>query len=226
MFKRQGKIKIAWNPNFAYAIGLLVTDGSLSRDGRHISFTSKDFALIKNLKLGLGITNHVGKKARSNDSEKKYFVLQIGDVLFYRFLISIGLMPNKSKRLRKIIVPDEYFFDFLRGHFDGDGTFYSYWDPRWKSSFMFYTVFTSASQKHIQWLREKINDLLDINGHLNKHHSDSLYQLKYAKTESLITLKRLYNSPKGPCLRRKYLKIMKALSIVLKSEQNARVEKR
>ena len=45
--KPLNKTKIKWSPDFAYAVGLLTTDGSLSKDGRHISFTSKDLQLAK-----------------------------------------------------------------------------------------------------------------------------------------------------------------------------------
>ena len=45
------------------------------------------------------------------------------------------------KKLKSVVMPKKYFFDFLRGHFDGDGSFYSYWDKRWKSSYMFYVSF-------------------------------------------------------------------------------------
>ena len=31
-----------WTSELAYAVGLLTTDGSLSKDGRHIDLTSKD----------------------------------------------------------------------------------------------------------------------------------------------------------------------------------------
>jgi len=57
---------------------------------------------------------------------------------------------------------------FLKGSFDGDGSFYSYWDPRWKSSFMFYTVFIFVSQRHILWLRSQIFEHLGIKGHITK----------------------------------------------------------
>jgi len=47
--KPKGKVNIKWSPNFAYAIGLLVTDGNLSPDGYHLNLTSKDLEQIKNL---------------------------------------------------------------------------------------------------------------------------------------------------------------------------------
>ena len=80
-------------------------------------------------------------------------------------------------------MPIKYFFDFLRGHFDGDGTFYSYWDPRWKSSYMFYTVFISASKRHIMWIRSMLSELAGITGHITKDQKKTVYQLKYAKAE-------------------------------------------
>jgi len=207
------KVKIKWSPDFAYAIGLLTTDGSLSIDGRHMNLTSKDRGLIEIFKTCLGLKNKIGRKMRKRGGEKRYFQLQFGDVYFYRFLLKLGLTPNKSKTLSEIYIPKQYFFDFLRGHFDGDGTFYSYWDPRWKSSFMFYTVFTSASRSHILWLRRKIREQLSINGHITKDKKKTLYQLKYAKWESLKLLEKLYVHSRV-YLPRKYLKITKALAII------------
>lgn len=212
MGKPQNKVKIKWSPEFAYAIGLITTDGCL-QGNRHINFTSKDKELIKILKTCLGISNKIGKKARGGSAEKKYYVIQFGDINFYKFLLSIGLMPNKSKILAELDIPDKYFFDFLRGHFDGDGTFYSYFDPRWKSSFMFYTVFISASKGHINWLRKRLFYRLKIRGHISKSINNSAYQLKYAKSESLKLLPKIYYNSKVICLSRKRVKIEKALKI-------------
>mgnify|MGYP001597373150 CR=1 FL=1 len=211
--KPKGKVKIQWSPEFAYAIGLLTTDGNLSPDGRHINFTSKDRELAELFKRILRLDNVIGRKARGYSQEKRYFVVQFGDVLFYRFLCSIGLSSKKSKTLSAIRIPEEYMPDFLRGHLDGDGTFYSYWDPRWKSSFMFYTIFLSASKKHINWLRIRIQDVAGIRGHVTKSVNDSVHQLKYAKTESLKLLPKLYYNSAVVCLSRKRKKIEQALII-------------
>ena len=139
----QEKTKLNWTPGFAYAIGLLATDGCLSKDGRHIDFTSKDKSQLETFLRCLGIKNKIGHK--KSGAGKKCTRVQFGDVVFYRFLLGIGLMLAKSKTMSDLDIPIKYFFDFLSGYFDGDGTFYSYFDPRWKSSYMFYTVFISAS---------------------------------------------------------------------------------
>jgi hypothetical protein len=211
--KPKNKVEIEWSPEFAYAIGLLATDGNLSPDGRHINFTSKDSDLVFLFKKCLGLSNKIGRKARGSSKEKKYYVIQFGDVNFYEFLLSVGLLPNKSKILAALDIPNKYFFDFLRGHLDGDGSFHSYFDPRWRSSYMFYTIFMSASKKHIEWLREGIESKIKIRGHVSKSATDSTFKLKYAKNESLKLLPRLYYNKKAICLPRKRIKIEKALRI-------------
>ncbi len=209
-----GRVKIKWSPEFAYAIGLITTDGNLSCDGRHINFTSKDENLVSIFKNCLCIDNKISVKTRGNSSKKLYSYVQFGDKIFYKFLLSIGLCPKKSKIIGDLQIPKKYFFDFLRGHFDGDGTFYSYWDTRWRSSFMFYTVFISASEKHIVWLRSKIKDYVSIYGHVTKGGEKTTYQLKYAKKESLKLLKKLYYKSDSVCLERKKVKIQKTLAII------------
>lgn len=207
----QRKVKIKWSPEFAYAIGLLTTDGNLSKDGRHMDFTSKDLSLIKLFKKCLGINNKIGRKTRAKSKVKKYYNVQFGDVIFYKFLLGLGLHPAKSKTLSEIDIPDKHVFDFLRGHLDGDGTFYSYYDPRWKSSFMFYTVFISASKEHLDWIRNVLLKKLKIKGHMTRNGNRATHHLKYAKSESMELLQKIYYNSDAVCLKRKRLKIEKAL---------------
>lgn len=209
----QEKTNRVWSPRLAYAIGLIATDGCLSSDGRHIDLTSKDKEQLVNFLRCLNLDNKIGRKF-SGSGKRTYLRVQFGDVVFYRFLLGIGLTPAKSKTMGIVQIPRRYFFDFLRGCFDGDGTFYSYWDPRWKSSFMFYTVFISASPAHLNWIREELNVRLRVTGHLTHDTKKSTYQLKYAKAESLKILRRLYQNKAAVCLTRKRLKIKKALGIL------------
>lgn len=211
--KPKGKVKIVWSPNFAYAVGLLVTDGCVSTNKRHIFLVSKDNEQLFNFMKALNIKVAIGS-TRSGYTGRKTPRIQFGDVLFCNFLMSIGILPNKTKTIGAVKIPYKYFFDFLRGHFDGDGSSYSYWDPRWRSSFMFYTTFVSASKKHIEWLRVEIFKRLKVRGHITHDGRKVTYQLKYAKADSLKLLRKIYYSKKVLCLSRKRLKIEKMLSIV------------
>ena len=214
--KPKEKANRKWSHKLAYAIGLLASDGCLSKDRRHIDLTSKDVEQLENFMTCLEIKNKIGQKLAGH-KKGVYFRVQFGDVALYKFLLSVGLTPAKSKTLGALSIPKKYFFDFLRGSFDGDGSFYSYYDPRWRSSFMYYTVFVSASNDHIEWLREVLAQTLGVKGHISQDGRKRTKQLKYAKRESLKILKNMYYSDTVVCLSRKRLKIQKALTITNES---------
>lgn len=198
-------VKTEWSENLAYAIGLLVTDGCLAKSSTLIDLTSVDKEQLLNFNKCIGVDLKIGLK--KSGFGKQIMRVQIKNKIFYEFLLLIGLTPAKSKTIGPIDIPDEYFFDFLRGCFDGDGSFYSYWDKRWRSSFMFYTEFASASPKFIIWLQKKIFEHLNIKGHITKDGKGSTEQLKYAKADSVKILKKMYHSSHIVCLSRKRLKI-------------------
>ncbi|MCL5666412.1 MAG: hypothetical protein M1383_01420 [Patescibacteria group bacterium] len=207
------KIKTQWSSNLAYVVGLIATDGCLYNDGRHMAFVSKDLELVKIFKNCLGIKNKISIKHSGYDQNKAAYWVQFGDIKFYSFLLSIGLTPAKSKTIAGLKIPNKYFFDFLRGSFDGDGTFYSYWDKRWASSFMFYLEFISASLKHLQWVQKRLFFILKVKGHFNTSFGAKVYQLKYAKSEAQKIIAKMYANEKNPMLERKYRKVYTALAI-------------
>lgn len=217
--KPKSKVKIKWSSDFAYAVGLIVTDGCLSKNGRHILFVSAEKEQIANYMRALGIDNRVGR-VTSGYTSRKAFRVQFSDVLFYKFLLGIGVTPAKSLTIQSIKIPDRYFFDFVRGCFDGDGCSYSYWDSRWKSSFMFYISFASGSMKFITWLQSVIEKFSNLHGHISIHKKrgvkNSYYQLRYSKYEAIKLTRLIYKNKRVIKLKRKYLKIEKSLGIVHK----------
>lgn len=216
--KPQSNVSTKWCEKLAYAVGLLATDGCLYNDGRHIDFTSQDVQLIKTFQKCVGIKNKIGFKI-SGYSVKKCPHIQFGDVAFYKWLLTIGITPHKSKTISDLKIPNKYFFDFLRGHFDGDGCCYSYWDKRWRSSFMFYMTFASASENHITWLRKKIKKLTSVNGFVSKTTKNDFFQLRYAKKESKILIPKMYHRMGLPCLNRKFEKLQSILEVDDKENQ-------
>jgi hypothetical protein len=202
-----------WSANLAYAIGLLATDGCIGKDGLWIDLTSKDREQLENFCKCIGVNMKIGTK--DSGSGRTAWRVQMKNKIFYDFLLSIGFTPSKSLTLKKISIPDKYFFDFLRGCFDGDGCTYSYWDPRWRSSFMIYTCFVSASKSFLLWIRQEVENKLNISGHIYSTKKVNVYyQLKYAKNDSLRLLKRLYYGRNKIHLKRKKLKIDKALASI------------
>lgn len=208
-------ISTRWRSSLAYAIGLITTDGCLSIDGRHIDLTSKDLEQIKTFIRILGLKNKVGLKS-SGSSNKKYYRVQFSNVVFYKFLLNIGLTPHKSKTIAKIAIPDKYFADFLRGCLDGDGNIYTYWDSIYKNSFRLYVKFTCASFRHLKWIDSQIKRLYQIEGKIR--FSSRAYILIFAKHSSVQLLKTLYYQSNISFLERKHSKIINALGIIDEQE--------
>ncbi len=209
---------VEWSPDFSYAIGLLASDGCVSSDGRHLTLVSKDREQLENLVRCLRL--HAAIKSDR---------IQWSDARLHKFLCSIGISPRKSLTLGAIDIPPKYFFNFLRGLFDGDGSFYSYFDKRWRSSFMFYLSFTSASPAHIEWIRTTLEYRLCVKGHISRvpprHGKKGCETLRYAKREAVKIMRCMY-AGQGPSLSRKRLKIEEALRIVGESlRDNAQVLK-
>ena len=165
----------------AYAIGLLATDGYLSVDGRHFDLTSKDIEQLENFRGCLGLKVKIGWKNSGFSGKCPH--IQFGDVRFYKWLLEIGFVQQKTKNIGRLTIPKEFFFDFLRGHFDGDGSTYAYFDPRWKSSYMVYLTFLSASLPHLYWLKDTIKKYSGFDGRVGG--STRVNQLRYAKYASL-----------------------------------------
>lgn len=86
-----------WGPDVAYIVGLITTNGSLSIDGRHINLTSKDLEQLETFAKILGLKNKIGKKKSSYNPKGKYFQIQFGNVVLYRFLLRIGQLLTRPK---------------------------------------------------------------------------------------------------------------------------------
>lgn len=208
-------IDFKWTPKLAYAIGLLTTDGNLSKNGRSIVMRSSDIQLLKTFKKCLNLSHKINKTNHDGWAKKPCYRIQFGNVQFYRWLLKIGLFPAKTYTIKKLKIPDKYFPDFLRGHLDGDGSVWTYKDyyNTYKNSKYVYTRiwvrFISASKAHIRWLSKNISRLLSIKGHLWErkpwmlHQTTSMWEIKFAKKESIKLLSWIYYSPNVPCLKRK-----------------------
>jgi len=196
--------EINWSSELAYAVGLITTDGNLSPDGRHIDFTSKDLELIKTFKKCLKLENKIGTKKNGLRQPSTAFRVQFGNVSLYRWLIQIGLTPKKSKVVGKIAIPNELFFDFLRGFLDGDGTILRYFDPVYPKSLRLYVKFISASPAHLEWLQSKIKTLAHIKGFIKKCGNKVVQELVYSKYDSIKLLNYMYYKDNLPLLKRKF----------------------
>jgi hypothetical protein len=181
-------------PNLWYLVGLITSDGNLSKDGRHIDITSKDSGFLETLVEKFKISNKVCVKNKGTNKEAKR--IQIANKNFYDFLVSIGLMPNKSLIISEIKIPKIYFVDFLRGLIDGDGCIRSWTHPTNLHEQWSLRVY-SGSKKFITWLRHTIEIYLGCKGRIHPEFKAAwkkpVYTLKYGKIAAKVILKNCYN---------------------------------
>ncbi|MBU0476568.1 hypothetical protein KKB68_00975 [Patescibacteria group bacterium] len=206
-----------WTPELAYVVGLIATDGNLSRDGRHITMRSSDVQLLKTFRGCLDLPSKMKIVQSKNDgwAKKPCYRIQFSNVQFYRWLLRIGLFPAKTYTIGELKIPNKYFQDFSRGHIDGDGSITTVID-RWNTfknpKYVYarlFVRFRSVSKKHIDWIRRRIHRNLSIRGHtwerksLMPYQTASMWTLKFAKKDSLKFLSWIYYKSDLPCLKRK-----------------------
>jgi hypothetical protein len=202
-------IDTSWSANLAHIIGLIASDGYLAKDTYRIGLASKEIELIEIFRKVLSLRNKMGRHARGGEKEKKYLSLAFKDKYFYAFLNQIGITAAKSKTIQSVQIPDEFFIDFFRGLFDGDGTFWTHWDKRWPNSFVFHIAIYSASQPFIAWLKQRLSQLYDVKGVL--HRGAGVYEIRHVKGDSKKLFEKMYYTDNLLYLKRKHLKIKTAL---------------
>lgn len=207
-----------WTTALAYTVGILATDGCLSKNRRTVAVTSKDIEIVQAVQAALG-GGGIGLTANGRD--QWFYRYQFPNRRMYRWLIEVGLTSAKSLTLGKLRVPDELFADFVRGCIDGDGSIVAYIDrynakkdPKYVYERL-YVSLVSASPEFLRWIRQTVQRLTGLAGHLTvrrsmKHHD--LWRLRYAKRESATLLTWLYYAPEIPALRRKRQRAVSALA--------------
>lgn len=180
---------LEWSSDIAYLSGLITSDGSLRRDKPAIKFTSKDKNLVEQVveiaENELGI-NHCHPRRTNNNAWRYYFTSR----QFYYFLEDIGLMPNKSNKIGKLDIPDDMFFDWLRGETDGDGQF----QVQHKSNeYLNITIF-SGSYNFLNWINEYLHDRGTVEGQNDVYKGNECYRLSFYHKDSQAIAREIYNN--------------------------------
>lgn len=201
---------VAWTADLAYVVGLIATDGNLSKRRGRIAIMSNDWDLLdlvrRRLQVSAAIRPHRGGYGT------RCHHLAWSDHRLYDWLAEVGLTPAKSLTLGPITVPDEHFRDFFRGCLDGDGSIVTYIDRDHtvKSAHYVYTRLyvsvVSASPRFIEWLRATVRRLASVTGSIDVSRLQGrrdIWRLRYAKRESLAVLRWIYYAHDVACLARK-----------------------
>lgn len=202
--------RLDWSPGFAYLVGLIASDGSLKRDGSEVKFTSTDRELCDSYCRLLGLRpDDVPPEAWPDPraeavhllyTEKPYdnksiYRIAFSDPTFRARLEGIGLTPNKSNTIGPLAIPDAYFRDFLRGEFDGDGSWYV---ATSEGRRYLRSNIVSGSAPFREWLFDTIHRLSPVVGGHLFHNA-----LWFAMRDSERLGSFMYYDANVPCLSRK-----------------------
>lgn len=125
-----------WNPEMAYVLGVIYTDGNIGKmsirgsQGKRVQLgrlavTQKEPELLQKILKIMGADVNLYYKTRRIyggvvSGEVYYFYIN-NDVICDS-LIALGVTPKKSLTIKFPVIPQEYVRHFIRGCWDGDGS--------------------------------------------------------------------------------------------------------
>lgn len=156
----------------AYSLGLIMSDGNVTRDGNTISITlTKDDGYILEL-INEKLLSNMGNICEVHKEDKRpRQVLQFNGKHIKEALATYGVVPNKSHILYRLPdnIPEEFYYHFLRGLYDGDGVCSYYTSHKNRRVRIGYCAankdFTAAYQDYfVKKLNMSRNKLFDTGG--------------------------------------------------------------
>jgi len=201
----------------AYWLGVLTADGTIQKDGYKTSLTSKDKDLIIKFKSAISSDHKISLinsfDKRTNKTYSRY-IIQICSKEFTKNIIKQGITSNKSYVCNFPKIKNKFICSFIRGLFDGDGSFSIENNVSAKISF-------TATREILYFIHDFFNKKYNIEPHPIRITSENMNVCRtyyFADTKKILSL--LYeNSSENSRLNRKY-KLFEKLYYKLLCKQN------
>lgn len=188
----------SWSPEMAYVLGLLATDGCVSKTGMVLLRINDEDLLKKVAKV-----MNSGHPITKSTYQEGLFILMFGREELTRDLRSLGIKSRKSLDVDFPSVPGKYLRDFIRGVFDGDGSVFY---PKQSKNTLINTKFCSGSESFIVGLKQSLELLgMPIKRLYCEERKNPFYYIRYCHADSLRLFKILYEDIANDLyLKRKY----------------------
>lgn len=189
----------------SYILGFLYADGNISKTKRGTHFvaiyTADKHILVAMRKCFL--SDH--KISERKSATGTVYRIQVGSKEWFSDVGKLGLFPNKTMRMQLPIVPNEYFGDFIRGYFDGDGNVWSGLINKHRKTptKILQAVFTSGSHEYLKSLCETLQSKGIQGGSLYVPKKGNYARLVLSSKDALKLYKIMYNAPHKLFLKRK-----------------------
>jgi len=196
---KQGNVKYFKNIDShikAYILGFIAADGALVNNGNGsyvltISIHKKDISILEKIKSEIGFKHNI------QFLDNNLVRIAISNPKLTKHLFTLGIIPNKSKKLSNIIenVNSPFKQSFIIGYFDGDGSVSKMITEKYVNKIKEYNYYTSlvVQIRSTKKLLEGIKDTLSLNQY-NISKYDSTYRLTFGKKSEV---KKLFNCYKN-----------------------------
>lgn len=178
----------------AYFLGLMFSDGSVSKNQFYLKLKDEDIILKFRDVLQCDYPIIV------RDNPHRNYTLIISSQTLCTALCKLGCVPNKTKIIKLPELREDLYRHFIRGFFDGDGCL-QLQDKKYHCRF----DLTSASKEFLEQVRPIITAHAKSNGHLGKETKYDVWHLNYSGHQVQQILDWLYTDSNF-YLQRKYTK--------------------
>ncbi|MBU4346335.1 MAG: LAGLIDADG family homing endonuclease [Candidatus Omnitrophica bacterium] len=196
----------SWSPEMAYVLGLLITDGCVSKTGT-VSLSMNDKELLEKVKKVMGSAHNI----TLSKHQKGLYCFHFAREKLAEDLHKFGIFPRKSLTVKFPDVPRDLLADFIRGIFDGDGS------VMFKKESKYYplvTKFFSGSKDFIEKLEIKLQELgmPERTIYQQKTKNSLYYSIVYSHKDSVKLFAIMYKKAQnGLFLERKYRRFIEGL---------------
>ena len=192
-----------WSPEMAYVLGLIITDGCISKTGT-VSLNMNDRELLEKVKETMGSAH----KIIPSKHQKGLYYYHFSRKGMIKDLEKLCVVPRKSLIVKFPDVPQAYLPDFIRGVFDGDGSVF--FEKR--SGFVtLRTNFVSGSKDFIEGLEKCLGSLGMPTRTIYRQKTQNAWSYKfvYCHRDSIKLFNILYKNAKNKLfLERKYKRFL------------------
>jgi intein/homing endonuclease len=197
-----------WSRDMAYILGFFAADGTITKTRRGTSFWSiaiTDKKLLYLIRAIIKSDHTIGERKGKESHHKTIYRLQIGSKEMVEDLEKLGFCIQKAKTLGMPDIPEIYFWDFIRGYFDGDGNVWTgiVHKERKKKTRVLQIALTSASSLFLVNLLEALRKNGGVTGSLYSPPDGSFTRIMFNTRDSLKIFKMMYNRETKLFLSRK-----------------------
>lgn len=200
-----------WGPEMAYWLGFIWADGyardSMGRYYLRVVVSDRDrehLELFKNfLKTDVPIKSDF-VSLKNGGPSYPVAVITINRKKIVRALQKHNVISFRSaNEIEFPYIPSEYFWDFIRGYFDGDGAIYRNQDCKFPLSGWVCTF--SGSKTNVEFIRNEIINETGVVFNLGRNgRSEVNYCISRTGPAIIQVIRRMYSVFDGPSLKRKF----------------------